>query len=136
MSSSTPYDATIISKPWREPPLWHEQVPFYLFLLYIYFLGHLYFLTFLYLGILNYFQNLQTLKDFVSNYKPLPDMEISEVNILLVGQINAGKSSFFNTLNSIFRGDISARACAGSSQHSLTTDVSEIMITSTICHFI
>lgn len=72
---------------------------------------------------MNYFQNLRSLKDFVSNYKPLPDMRISEVNILLVGQINAGKSSFFNTLNSIFRGEISSRACAGTSTHSLTTTV-------------
>lgn len=73
-------------------------------------------------------QSFQQLKDFVSRYKPLPDMKISEVNILLVGQINAGKSSFFNTLNSIFRGEISARACAGSSQHSLTTDLRKYRI--------
>ncbi|XP_052678118.1 interferon-induced protein 44-like [Crassostrea angulata] len=92
VSNSTPRDETIITNPWREPPLWHEQ-------------------------------NLRSLKDFVSNYKPLPDMRISEVNILLVGQINAGKSSFFNTLNSIFRGEISSRACAGTSTHSLTTTV-------------
>lgn len=73
-------------------------------------------------------RSFQQLKDFVSSYKPLPDMKISEVNILLVGQINAGKSSFFNTLNSIFRGEISARACAGSSQHSLTTDLRKYRI--------
>eukprot|EP00105_Crassostrea_gigas_P036442 XP_019920590.1 PREDICTED: uncharacterized protein LOC105322735 isoform X2 [Crassostrea gigas] len=97
VSNSTPRDETIITNPWREPPLWHEQ-------------------------------NLRSLKDFVSNYKPLPDMRISEVNILLVGQINAGKSSFFNTLNSIFRGEISSRACAGTSTHSLTTTLRKYKI--------
>ncbi|XP_062575974.1 uncharacterized protein LOC134237848 [Saccostrea cucullata] len=51
----------------------------------------------------------------------LEDSGLSEVNILLVGQIGAGKSSFFNTVNSIFRGEVTARACAGNSQHSLTT---------------
>lgn len=54
-------------------------------------------------------------------------MKISEVNILLVGQINAGKSSFFNSLNSIFRGEISSRACAGTSPHSLTTNASILL---------
>uniref|UniRef100_K1RGC3 Interferon-induced protein 44 n=1 Tax=Magallana gigas TaxID=29159 RepID=K1RGC3_MAGGI len=49
VSNSTPRDETIITNPWREPPLWHEQ-------------------------------NLRSLKDFVSNYKPLPDMRISEFN--------------------------------------------------------
>nr|XP_034306901.1 interferon-induced protein 44 [Crassostrea gigas] len=98
MSSLKGPDLTVIlSKAWREPPLWNEQ-------------------------------NLQSLKDFVSSYKPLPDMKISEVNILLVGQINAGKSSFFNSLNSIFRGEISSRACAGTSPHSLTTNLRKYRI--------
>ncbi|XP_061186906.1 uncharacterized protein LOC133195036 [Saccostrea echinata] len=66
-------------------------------------------------------QTFRKLKDSVSNYKPLDDSGLSEVNILLVGQIGAGKSSFFNTVNSIFRGEVTARACAGNSQHSLTT---------------
>lgn len=71
---------------------------------------------------------MQSLNDLVSSYKPLPDMKISEVNILLVGQINAGKSSFFNSLNSIFRGEISSRACAGTSPHSLTTNASILLL--------
>ncbi|XP_061167738.1 interferon-induced protein 44-like, partial [Saccostrea echinata] len=73
-------------------------------------------------------KNFQTLKHFVSNYKPLKDMNIPDVNILLVGQIGSGKSSFFNTVNSIFRGEITARACAGNSPHSVTTNLRKYRI--------
>ncbi|XP_062573687.1 uncharacterized protein LOC134235570 [Saccostrea cucullata] len=66
-------------------------------------------------------QTFRKLKDTVSNYKPLDDSGLSEVNILLVGHIGAGKSNFFNTVNSIFREEVTARACAGNSKHSLTT---------------
>jgi hypothetical protein len=44
---------------------------------------------------------------------------------LLVGQVGAGKSSFFNTINSIFRGYITSQACSGNAEHSLTTVVSK-----------
>lgn len=50
------------------------------------------------------FQSFQELKEFVANYKPLEEMKIPEVNILLIGQVGAGKSSFLNTINSIFKG--------------------------------
>jgi predicted GTPase len=73
-------------------------------------------------------QEYRTLKNFVSNYKPLQDMNTPEVNILLVGQIGAGKSSIFNTINSVFRGELTARACTGNSLHSLTTNVSIVSL--------
>ncbi|XP_062595301.1 interferon-induced protein 44-like [Saccostrea cucullata] len=72
--------------------------------------------------------NFQILKHFVSSYKPLKDMNIPEVNILLVGQIGSGKSSLFNTVNSIFRGEITARACAGNSPHSVTANLRKYRI--------
>ncbi|XP_034306896.2 interferon-induced protein 44 [Magallana gigas] len=65
-------------------------------------------------------QTFQELKEFVANYEPLEEMKISEVNILLIGQVGAGKSSFLNTINSIFKGGISSRACTGSAESSLT----------------
>lgn len=65
-------------------------------------------------------QTFQELKEFVANYEPLEEMKIPEVNILLIGQVGAGKSSFLNTINSIFKGGISSRACTGSAENSLT----------------
>ncbi|XP_065936898.1 interferon-induced protein 44 [Magallana gigas] len=65
-------------------------------------------------------ETFQELKEFVANYEPLEEMKIPEVNILLIGQVGAGKSSFLNTINSIFKGGISSRACTGSAENSLT----------------
>ncbi|XP_062610576.1 interferon-induced protein 44-like isoform X2 [Saccostrea cucullata] len=65
-------------------------------------------------------QSFQSLKDYVTGYHPIEDSNVKDVNILLLGQVGAGKSSFFNTINSIFRGEITSRACTGSSDHSLT----------------
>ncbi|XP_065936886.1 interferon-induced protein 44-like [Magallana gigas] len=65
-------------------------------------------------------QTLQELKDFVAKYEPLEEINIQEVNILLLGQVGAGKSSFINTINSIFKDELSCRACIGSEKHSIT----------------
>ncbi|XP_061167739.1 interferon-induced protein 44-like [Saccostrea echinata] len=64
--------------------------------------------------------SFQSLKDYITGYHPLEDSNVTDVNVLLLGQVGAGKSSFFNTINSIFRGEITSRACTGSSEHSLT----------------
>lgn len=66
------------------------------------------------------FQAFIELKNYVIDYQPL---EVPEINVLLVGQIGAGKSSLLNTMNSIFKGEISSRAWAGSSENSVTTSV-------------
>ncbi|VDI11098.1 Hypothetical predicted protein [Mytilus galloprovincialis] len=64
---------------------------------------------------------LEELKANVEHYKPLKELKIQQARILLVGQVGAGKSSFFNTVNSIFRGYITSQACSGNAEHSLTT---------------
>ncbi|XP_066299130.1 interferon-induced protein 44-like [Branchiostoma lanceolatum] len=61
------------------------------------------------------------LKQQVAAYKPRSCMSVSQVNVLLVGQVGSGKSSFFNTINSIYKGRVSSQAMAGSQPHSLTT---------------
>ncbi|XP_063427095.1 interferon-induced protein 44-like [Mytilus trossulus] len=64
---------------------------------------------------------LNELKERVEKYKPLKDLKVPQARVLLVGQVGAGKSSFFNTINSIFRGYITSQACSGNAEHSLTT---------------
>ncbi|XP_074490853.1 interferon-induced protein 44-like [Sebastes fasciatus] len=46
---------------------------------------------------------------------------VSQVRVLLIGPVGAGKSSFFNSINSVFRGHVSNQAIAGSCSTSLTT---------------
>ncbi|XP_076007487.1 interferon-induced protein 44-like isoform X2 [Genypterus blacodes] len=46
---------------------------------------------------------------------------VDQVRVLLIGQVGAGKSSFFNSINSIFRGHVTSQATAGCSKTSLTT---------------
>uniref|UniRef100_A0A3B3QYX1 G domain-containing protein n=1 Tax=Paramormyrops kingsleyae TaxID=1676925 RepID=A0A3B3QYX1_9TELE len=52
------------------------------------------------------------LKQSVQNYAPT-NKSVPQARILLVGAIGAGKSSFFNSINSVFRGNITAQARAG-----------------------
>ncbi|XP_069009396.1 interferon-induced protein 44-like [Embiotoca jacksoni] len=53
-------------------------------------------------------------------YKPLIS-SVSQVRVLLIGAVGAGKSSFFNSINSIFRGHVTSQAISGCSATSLTT---------------
>lgn len=60
----------------------------------------------------------------VVRYKPFKAVGVPECRVLMLGQVGAGKSSFFNTVNSVFRGYVTAQAGSGSAQHSLTSAVS------------
>ncbi|XP_062610572.1 interferon-induced protein 44-like [Saccostrea cucullata] len=66
-------------------------------------------------------KTVQQLKEAVVEYEPESEANVTAVNILLIGQIGAGKSSFFNSVNSIFRDKITSKARSGSFEHSLTT---------------
>ncbi|XP_031555973.1 interferon-induced protein 44-like [Actinia tenebrosa] len=60
----------------------------------------------------------------VCNIKPLTSntLSISDFRLLLIGEVGSGKSSFFNTINSIFRGYVTSQAVTGhNADHSVTT---------------
>ncbi len=58
----------------------------------------------------------------VLNYKP--DIKtVQQARVLLVGPVGAGKSSFFNSINSVFRGNMTSQAIAGTAGKSVTTQV-------------
>nr|XP_022296595.1 interferon-induced protein 44-like [Crassostrea virginica] len=63
---------------------------------------------------------LQNLKREIDVYAPLEVTGVEQVNVLLFGQCGAGKSSFFNSINSIFKGVITSQAPSGSTDKSLT----------------
>ncbi|XP_037625756.1 interferon-induced protein 44-like isoform X3 [Sebastes umbrosus] len=60
------------------------------------------------------------LMETVQMYKPTVS-SVSQIRVLLIGQVGAGKSSFFNSINSVFKGHVTSQAIAGSSTISLTT---------------
>ncbi|XP_048258954.1 interferon-induced protein 44-like isoform X2 [Haliotis rufescens] len=61
----------------------------------------------------------KVLKSELETYAP--PGKLNHVNILLLGTVGAGKTSYFNTINSIFKGRITSVARSGSAEHSLTT---------------
>ncbi|KAL3872713.1 hypothetical protein ACJMK2_035919 [Sinanodonta woodiana] len=66
-------------------------------------------------------ESLNQLVESLENYEPPDTLKIPETQILMVGPVGAGKSSFVNTINSIFKGRITQKGYSGSAEHSLTT---------------
>ncbi|XP_055073505.2 interferon-induced protein 44-like [Misgurnus anguillicaudatus] len=62
----------------------------------------------------------QDLMKCIKDHKPLVS-SVNQVRILMIGPVGAGKSSFFNSINSIFMGRMTNKAMAGSTSTSLTT---------------
>ncbi|XP_036410397.1 interferon-induced protein 44-like [Megalops cyprinoides] len=60
------------------------------------------------------------LMEGIQTYKPTIN-SVKQARILLIGPVGAGKSSFFNSINSIFRGHVTSQAISGSAGTSLTT---------------
>ncbi|XP_019386759.1 PREDICTED: interferon-induced protein 44-like isoform X2 [Crocodylus porosus] len=58
--------------------------------------------------------------DEVRSYEPYLN-SVSQIRILFVGPVGAGKSSFFNSVNSVFRGYVTNQAITGSDDTSVTT---------------
>lgn len=71
-------------------------------------------------------KTLQELKGTLLDYTPMTETNVQAANILLIGQAGTGKSSFFNSINSIFRGKITSKAVTGRFEHSVTTMVKTI----------
>ncbi|XP_062295688.1 interferon-induced protein 44-like [Scomber scombrus] len=62
----------------------------------------------------------QQLMKSIQDYKP--DINtVNEARVLMVGPVGAGKSSFFNSINSAFRGNMTSQAIAGTAGKSITT---------------
>lgn len=52
-------------------------------------------------------------------YKPYADL-VSEIRILLLGPVGSGKSSFFNSVKSVFQGHVTRQAAVGADLTSIT----------------
>ncbi|XP_030583942.1 interferon-induced protein 44-like [Archocentrus centrarchus] len=65
-------------------------------------------------------QKRKELIESIKSYKP-PVSSVTKARVLLIGPVGAGKSSFFNSVNSVFRGHVTSQAISGSSTTSLTT---------------
>ncbi|XP_071079866.1 interferon-induced protein 44-like [Haliotis cracherodii] len=65
--------------------------------------------------------NCQMLQSYIERFTPPEGSKVKAVNMLLLGAVGAGKSSFFNSINSVFQGEITGLARSGSADRSLTT---------------
>ncbi|XP_052220107.1 interferon-induced protein 44-like isoform X1 [Dreissena polymorpha] len=66
-------------------------------------------------------KSVQELIQEALSIKPNPCLKIQDYRIVLIGPVGSGKSSFCNTINSVFRGRITQRAICGEETHSITT---------------
>ncbi|XP_028666585.1 interferon-induced protein 44-like [Erpetoichthys calabaricus] len=57
--------------------------------------------------------------DEIRKYQTVTEL-VEDPRILLIGQIGCGKSSFFNSVNSVFRGHVMRQATAGSGETSVS----------------
>ena len=65
--------------------------------------------------------------DTIAKWKPVINL-VNQVSVLLVGPVGAGKSSFFNSVCSVFKGHVSSQANTGTAGTSLTTQVLMIKV--------
>lgn len=84
------------------------------------------------------YRKRKELMESIQFYKPTI-ASVSQARVLLIGAVGAGKSSFFNSVNSVFRGHVTSQAIAGCSSTSLTTQVTfslPLSLWSLISHFV
>jgi len=63
----------------------------------------------------------ESLKEEIVTHEHLNQNNLEYFNILLIGQISAGKSAFYNTVESVFANCVTNRAGTGARERSLTT---------------
>ena len=63
------------------------------------------------------------MKERIKKNDPMIDYMIETYNVLLLGQIRSGKSSFYNTLATVFSGQIEDKAVTGGDKTSVTNTV-------------
>ncbi|KAH3702009.1 interferon-induced protein 44-like [Dreissena polymorpha] len=63
---------------------------------------------------------LETLTEDIISFKPSGELGLSDVRILMQGPVGMGKSSFYNTINSVFKGRISQSAPCGVAKSGIT----------------
>ena len=63
------------------------------------------------------------MKAEIETHRIVGEAGIKNINVLLVGEISSGKSSFFNTVESVFAGHVRTRADTGTDDTSLTKKV-------------
>ncbi|KAH3823361.1 hypothetical protein DPMN_125160 [Dreissena polymorpha] len=63
---------------------------------------------------------LEKLTEDIVSFKPSGELGQSDVRILMLGPVGTGKSSFYNTINSVFKGRISQRAPCGVAPQGIT----------------
>uniref|UniRef100_A0A3Q4N6Y6 Interferon-induced protein 44-like n=1 Tax=Neolamprologus brichardi TaxID=32507 RepID=A0A3Q4N6Y6_NEOBR len=66
------------------------------------------------------YRKRKELIEYIKSYKPTVS-SVTQPRVLLIGPVGAGKSSFFNSVSSVFRGHVTSQAISGSSSTSLTT---------------
>ena len=70
------------------------------------------------------FQSLEDLQSEIESFTPPRVVQVPQSRILVLGPVGAGKSSFFNTVASVFRGRVTSQASCGSAEHSVKSQVS------------
>ena len=79
-------------------------------------------------------QLLHDLKCEIEAFSLPRDARVKQSKILIIGPVGAGKSSFFNTVASVFRGYVSTdQAASGSAEQSIT---SQVRCTGLECYFL
>lgn len=73
---------------------------------------------------------LQNLKSELDSFSPPFRVQVPQSNILIIGPVGAGKSSFFNTIASVFRGRVTGQAPSGCAEHSITSHYSSYQVRS------
>ncbi|XP_053404081.1 uncharacterized protein LOC128558524 isoform X2 [Mercenaria mercenaria] len=68
-------------------------------------------------------KEIDEMRRILENLEPLPGLGIKTYNILLVGVIGSGKSSFYNTLATVFTGSVKSHAPARDAPTSVTNEI-------------